>query len=349
MGEATIVDDTTATFNISGDMRKGDSVVVTYKIINNSKGIGADIDLSLINSNTEYYQVTETITDKQLQAGEATTATVTVEMIENPFEINQSTTITAKLIANPVDDEIAISNDPKSVKSPPDPESFATDSWTTIKKAVRDNNTSLYHIGDTKEVEINEVNYTVRLANKSSHDWCDNEVYSETACGFVIEFVDDTSEMKLKTDESNNGGYPATAAYTYLNEELINILPTDLKKVIASTRVISGHNISESTNYVNNKQKLYLLSGVEVYGSDPDDTASSTTTQLDYYRNNNVNRGSNISYTIKYYNSENWRWWLRTPNYSDYGYNGVSKDGYLRHYYPNNSDRGGIAPAFRIA
>ena len=76
---------------------------------------------------------------------------------------------------------------------------------------------------------------------------------------------------------------------------------------------------------------------------------SSTTTQLDYYRNNNVNRGSNISYTIKYYNSENWRWWLRTPNYSDYGYNGVSKDGYLRHYYPNNSDRGGIAPAFRIA
>ena len=112
------------------------------------------------------------------------------------------------------------------------------------KKAVRDNNTSLYHIGDTKEVEINEVNYTVRLANKSSHDWCDNEVYSETACGFVIEFVDDTSEMKLKTDESNNGGYPATAAYTYLNEELINILPTDLKKVIASTRVISGHNSS---------------------------------------------------------------------------------------------------------
>ena len=330
-------------------MRKGDSVVVTYKIINNSKGIGADIDLSLINSNTEYYQVTETITDKQLQAGEATTATVTVEMIENPFEIDQSTTITAKLIANPVDDEIAISNDPKSVKSPPDPESFATDSWTTIKKAVRDNNTSLFHIGDTKEVEINEVNYTVRLANKSSHDWCDNEVYSETACGFVIVFVDDTSEMKLKTDESSNGGYPATAAYTYLNEELINILPTDLKKVIASTRVISGHNISESTNYVNNKQKLYLLSGVEVYGSDPDDTASSTTTQLDYYRNNNVNRGNNISYTIKYYNSENWRWWLRTPNYSDYGYNGVSKDGYLRHYYPNNSDRGGIAPAFRIA
>ena len=44
-----------------------------------------------------------------------------------------------------------------------------------------------------------------------------------------------------------------------------------------------------------------------MYGSDPDDTAASTTNQLDYYRDNNVNRGSNISYTIKYYNSENWR------------------------------------------
>ena len=88
MGTATIVDDTTSTFNISGNMRKGDSVVVTYKIKNDSNGIGADIDLSLINSNTEYYQVTETITDKQLQAGETTTATVTVEMIENQFEID---------------------------------------------------------------------------------------------------------------------------------------------------------------------------------------------------------------------------------------------------------------------
>ena len=32
MGEATIVDDTTATFNISGDMRKGDSVVVKTEV-----------------------------------------------------------------------------------------------------------------------------------------------------------------------------------------------------------------------------------------------------------------------------------------------------------------------------
>ena len=155
--------------------------------------------------------------------------------------------------------------------------------------------------------------------------------------------------MKLKTNDSSNGGYPATAAFTYLNEELINILPSDLKKVIVSTRVISGHNGMESLNYINNKQKLYLLSGVEVYGSDPDDTAASITTQLDYYRNNNVNRENNINYTIKYYNSENWRWWLRTANCNDYGYKGVSKDGYLRSYNPNTSDRGGIAPAFRIA
>ena len=50
----------------------------------------------------------------------------------------------------------------------PDPASFTTDSWRTIQKAVQTNNTDLYNIGDTKEVDLGSFGtHTVRIANKS--------------------------------------------------------------------------------------------------------------------------------------------------------------------------------------
>ena len=347
MGTANILDDTTASFSISGNLRKGDSVVVTYKIKNNSNGIGAKISLDLTNSNDEYYRVTEEIIDNELQAGDTTYVNIIVEMMANPFEENQNTTITAKLIAKPIEDETATGTS-SNVLIKSNPESFATDSWGLIKRAVHNNDTSMYNIGDTKKIIIDGNEYTLRLANKSTYDWCENENYSETACGFVVEFTNITTEMKLKDTNSNVGGYPVTNAYTYLNGKLLNSLPADLKAILAKTRVISGHSNLESANYVDYNQKLYLLSGVEVFGSDPDDTAASTTTQLDYYRNNNVTRTNNINYAIKFKGSNNWRYWLRTANYNKYGYQAVSRNGLLNNYYPDTVDQAGIAPAFRI-
>ena len=124
MGTANILDDTTASFSISGNLRKGDSVVVTYKIKNNSNGIGAKISLDLTNSNDEYYRVTEEIIDNELQAGDTTNVNIIVEMMANPFEENQNTTITAKLIAKPIEDETATGTS-SNVLVKSNPESFA--------------------------------------------------------------------------------------------------------------------------------------------------------------------------------------------------------------------------------
>ena len=242
--------------------------------------------------------------------------------------------------------------------------SFATDSWDTIELAVEKGDTSKYNVGDTKTISMDvdgngtNENYTLRIANKSTNSYCSNENYSQTACGFVVEFVDVVTKMKMRDTNTNVGGYPATNVYTYLNKTLEELLPTDLQNVLAKTRVISGHGSGDADNFTTT-DKLYLLTLEEVYGIDGGgnnfyDTAYGTSHQLEYYSNNGVtsstnsHSGTNLDKAIKQYNSSNSWWWLRSAgsgsiNFSfqnvyvtgDWGGNGASKTG-------------GVAPAFRI-
>ena len=265
-------------------MTSGGSLQCIYngRVKNESNGIGADISLNVTNSNLEYFKVTEYVQDSQLQAGDETTVTVTVEMIKTPINDAVSTSITAKLIANTIEDETATGSSPATVYSD-DPKSFATDSWATIKAAVHNGNTSKYNVGDTKTITINGTDYTVRIANKTANSNCSSEDYSETACGFVVEFAEIVEKRAMNSTNTNMGGWPGSELHTYLEGDFYNSLPSDLKTVIEPTRVISGHG-SKDLNIFTTIDNLYLLSGVEVQGIDEYDTAASTTTQLEYYQ-----------------------------------------------------------------
>ena len=81
-------------FDVTGLTKVGDYAEAVYIVRNDSNGGGAEISLSVSNSNSEYFKVTETILDNKLQAGEATTAKVKVEMIKTPITDSDSTTIT---------------------------------------------------------------------------------------------------------------------------------------------------------------------------------------------------------------------------------------------------------------
>ena len=316
--------------------------------------------MNVTNSNSEYFKVTETVADSQLQAGDTTTATIRVEMIKTPIQADVTTSVTAKLIASPLENASATGNGSAS-KASDDPVSFATDSWATIKTAVYNNNTSLYHVGDTKTVTIGANNYTVRIANKSTAQNCGNSDYSQTACGFVVEFADIITTMQMRDSYTNVGGYPATLVFDYLNNTLLGQLPNDLQSVIEPTRVISGYgnNETDSANFTSTSQKLYLLSGVEVHGADEYDTAASTTSQLDYYigmtgetGDCDWHPGCTTTYynrAIKQYNDTNTYWWLRpASSYSCDGFLLIASDGgYLNNYNAHTTN--GVSPAFRIA
>ena len=354
-------DATIAYFDVSGLAAQGDMAVATYTIKNESNGVGASVGLKVENSNSEYFQVTERVEDNKLQAGDTTTATVTVQMIKTPIEENVTTTITGTLTASPLENANAAGGTSAIATPIPGPVSFSTDSWATIQKAVQDDNTSNYNIGDTRVVTIGGQNYTLRLANKSTSEKCDDEDYSETACGFVIEFADIVTVMQMNSERTTDGLYPATLVYDYLKNTLYEQLPTDLKNVIIPTRVISLRvpYYYESITTIDN---LYLLSQVEILGGTENGGMDGFSSELDYYyimgyENETCNYYPNCSRSyklgiLKQYNGVNTRWWIRHANNSGGVDGAFSTVNEIKDTIPTNStlanESFGVAPAFRI-
>ena len=207
--------------------------------------------------------------------------------------------------------------------------SFNDDSWELISYNVSSGHADLYKVGDIKCIELSTIpanqstkyctdgKYPVRIVNNSNYD-CPFE--SETACGFVVEFVEiiygidsnicSNGLCKMNTVVSNKLGWPGSELYKYVNgiydattdswnrsNTLYGYLPTDLRNVIADTYVVSSHgssdsNTSRTDGNWESYDKLYLLSTKEIYGdcgdgtngtTNCDDTATNVTRQLDWY------------------------------------------------------------------
>ena len=229
-------------------------------------------------------------------------------------------------------------------------------SWATIKANLK-RNRNVYdeQIGMEKEIEIDGISYTVRLANTSPcpEGWTG----SETACGVVIEFVDtiiDTDNNNaeghiMNSSNTNAGGWPASEMYSYINTTIFNKLPNELKTdgMIINTKSLSGYG-SGSANF-ESSDKLYLLSYVELFGTNygndtlklATDQSPKGTRQLDYYKKTGTNKiKSTVGGTATV-------WWLRSAfaGYSNWyiaiGTNGnAGGNGVL--------SASGVAPAFRI-
>lgn len=234
----------------------------------------------------------------------------------------------------------------------PETKSFAEDSWETIIQAVRTGKTENYHVGDTKQIDMGTFGtHTVRIANMSTPSECSSKGFSQTACGFVIEFADiiTNHNMNSATDEYpdgfNKGGWTASEMRKYVNATIYNALPHELRAGIINTYVISGYGSEDTSNFIST-DKLYLLSVKEVYGVSYNDTNSIQTRQLDYYNNMGVT-DLNYSLASKKYNSYSQWWRLRTATYnSNYAFLIFYHDGQL--YNSASDDAGGVSPAFRI-
>ena len=224
--------------------------------------------------------------------------------------------------------------------------SFAEDSWDTIVSAVQAGSTENYHVGDTKEVDMGTFGtHTIRVANTSTPAECSTAGFSQTACGFVLEFADIITKHVMNPTNTNVGGWPASELYTYVQNDIYNALPSELKNGIIDTYVVSGHGKNDSANFTST-DKLYLLSPKEVWGKVNYDTTDAYIRQLDYYKAQGVTT-SNYSGAKKQYNGSNEVWWLRAA-YSNFGngFNSVFTIGDCSHYTANSSH--GVAPAFRI-
>ena len=231
------------------------------------------------------------------------------------------------------------------------PVSFANDDWATIAAAAKSGNyKGKYNVGDTKEVDLGSLGkHTVRIANTSTPAECSQEGFSQTACGFVVEFADIITKRIMNSTGTSVGGWPASSIRSYLSTDIYNALPADLQSTIIDTKVVSGHGYRDSANFTST-DKLYLLSTAEVWAQGTSntigyDTGRDNTRQLDYYTGVTTN---SYSKAIKQLNGSNYDWFLRSAYSKTIGefyivanYGGWVNDSAL--------SRSGVSPAFRIA
>ena len=239
--------------------------------------------------------------------------------------------------------------------------SFADDSWDEIAAAVKVNPKS-YAVGSTKTLKVYDnpngettngtyKEYTVRVANNTTPpEKCSLKDFSQTACGFVVEFADIVENRPMISTNTNVGGWEASEMRTYANGAFFNKLPEDLRNVIKATKVVSGHGSTTGETNFTSTDNIYLLSSHEVWGnctqSNCYDTATGVTRQLDYYKNLGVTTDS-YSRAKKKYNNSNSDWWLRAARSdNNHSFLTVYNGGDWGSYSP--IFRYGFAPAFRI-
>ena len=139
--------------------------------------------------------------------------------------------------------------------------------------------------------------------------------------------------------------------YTFVNNDIYNSLPSEIKNAIIDTTVVSSHGSTSGETNFTSTDKLYLLSTAEVWAQGSSnqiiyDTARDNTRQLDYYKNLGVTT-NNYSGAIKKNGTSASIWWLRAAfSTSTYPFLIVHPNGDFGNklaYYSN-----GVAPAFRL-
>ena len=231
---------------------------------------------------------------------------------------------------------------------------FETDSWATIATNVRNGNIGDYNVGDTRTINMGTTygTHTLRIANTSTPSECSTSGFSQSACGFVLEFADIITKHNMNDASTNVGGWPASSMYDFVNYDIYNSLPSDLKSTIIDTTVVSSHGSTNGENFTST-DKLYLLSLKEVYSDwsthsySSYDSAKDLTRTLDYYINKNVTSSDDSEAIKKYKTTDSW-WWLREAhsNY-DYIFFIVPTDDYS-YLSTSANTSGGVSPAFRI-
>ena len=233
---------------------------------------------------------------------------------------------------------------------------FRDDSWETIASNVKTGNTSKYNVGDEKEVDLGTTygKHKVRIANMSTPNECNDSNFSQSACGFVIEFTDIITRHIMNPTSTNKGGWLNSQMKTFINNDIYNSLPQELKSVIITTETVSGRGRLDTVEYFTSPDKLYLLSTAEIWSQGTDneinfDTARDKTRQLDYYKIKGVttNREDWNGAIKKDSTGSAYWWWLRSARSdSGNGFYGV----YFNGGWYGSPARAtcGVSPAFRI-
>lgn len=183
---------------------------------------------------------------------------------------------------------------------------FATSNWADIKAAVQAgiNGLDLFEcwaVGDTKSVTLttNEV-IELQIAG-FNHD-----TYSDGVTAPVTLVMKDclSSTEPMNSDNNNAGGYPASAMKTYVETNIYNKLPSDLKAIVSPVKKRCYTSYPDVSSLSEANYNVWLLAEAEVFDSVSHTIGNGEGTKYPIFTDN-TSRVKKVNTVAKL-------WWLRS-------------------------------------
>lgn len=183
---------------------------------------------------------------------------------------------------------------------------FATSTWAEIKAAVQAginglDLSSVWNIGDTKSVTLttNEV-IELQIAG-FNHD-----TYSDGVTAPVTLVMKDclSSIEPMNSANNNAGGYPASAMKTYVETNIYNKLPSDLKAIVSPVKKRCYTLYSDASSLSEANYNVWLLAEAEVFDSVFQTIGNGEGTKYPIFTDNTSR--------VKKVNTVDRLWWLRS-------------------------------------
>lgn len=191
---------------------------------------------------------------------------------------------------------------------------FATSTWAEIKAAVQAginglNLSEYWAVGDTKSVTLttNEV-IELQIAGFNHDTYSDGVTAPVTLV--MKNCLNTTSAMNSSND--NTGGYPASVMKTYVETNIYNKLPSDLKAIVAPVKKKCYTIYNQASSLSEANYDVWLLAEAEVFDSVNQTIGNGEGTKYPIFTDN--------ASRVKKVNGSAYTWWLRSARSSSSTY-----------------------------
>lgn len=202
---------------------------------------------------------------------------------------------------------------------------FANNTWSEIIEACQKNKVpDKWVVGDNKIMTINGTDHQIDIIGKN-HD-----TYSVGGTApLTLQLHDCYSPVghKMNSSKTNSGGWTSSAMRTSTLPGILDLMPNEVRSGVKEVnKVTSAGNQSSTLNTT--ADKLFLLSTIEVLGTEPN-SYSGEGVQYAYYASGNS--------AIKNRSGTAVTWWLRSPAKSGTSFfDSISNDGTATPQYANS-------------
>lgn len=182
--------------------------------------------------------------------------------------------------------------------APPYDPVFANNTWEQIIEACHNNEVpDTWKVADQKPMTINGVDYQIDIIGKNHDDYSDGS--GKAPLTFQLHDCYELKKAMHNTTTNSKGWSRCDMRETNL-PIILKQMPTEVQSGIREVNKLT----SESRTIVTTADKLFLLSEIEIFGSD-ENSGKGEGTQYNYYKTGNSKVKNYIDSAIE--------WWERSP------------------------------------